>query len=356
MSRTLFLSLLGCVLAFAPKLVNASETLQERVAAAVTLLEDAAERFQSPSPEWFEMTRQALQEETRRVGLALEAQGEDYADAWKKHLRWPLLTGNLGEVSEVNLVELALVRRWLFSNRPGLESPLFAQLRQCVEAHLDAAYTLLQPNLEAQFRGKVQQARQQMLALVDDPSDARAAALGRTLGWLERTRQLSEETAALRTLLSRPNAQVLVAKSILDRVIGYLATDVEQTMPVSDRVTVQNGSLLGRSRTAKIHGTAHTHGQISLKIEAHQKMADLQLVYQGEIESHCRAIVGPLTIAMQTLGSVRAITPIQISLQGIKLLTTEVYPQMQTHVTNVSARSNLVRQAAGSMNPSRLSK
>ncbi|NOZ39336.1 MAG: hypothetical protein GXP24_03815, partial [Planctomycetes bacterium] len=222
--------------------------------------------------------------------------------------------------------------------------PFFAQLRETVDAHLDAAYTFAQPDLEAAFQRQVGVARQQILALVTDPSDARAADLGRTLGWLERTRQLPKETVAVRSLLSTPNAQVFIAKPLIDRAIGLLATDVEQTLPVSDHVVVPGQGVLAKSRTANVHGTAHTQGRIGLEMAVNSAWADLKLVYLGEVESRCRAVIGPVTVAMHTAGVVRAVTPVQVSLQGVQLLATEVFPQVRTGVTGVSARSNFVRR------------
>ncbi len=324
--------------------VCAADTLEQRVAAAVELLDSAEDRFRSPDPQWFETTRRALVEETERVGIALDSHGEEYAAAWKNHLRWSLLTSNLGNPTEVELSELALVRRWLFSNRKGLEYPFFAHLRDAVEAHLDAVFTFSHPALEADFRRQVVEARKQIATLATDPSDARAAELGRTLGWFERTRQLPKETVAVRSLLSTPNAQIVVAKSLIDRAIGLLVTDVEQTLPVSDHVVVPSQGLFAKSRTANVHGTAYTQGRISLEMVVNSAFADLKFVYLGEVESRCLAVIGPVTVAMQTTGVVRAITPVQVSLQGVQLLATEVFPQVRTKVTGVSARSELVRR------------
>ena len=67
-------------------------------------------------------------------------------------------------------------------------------------------------------------------------------------------------------------------------------------------------------------------------------------MYRGEIDSRCRTVVGPVTLAMQTLGPVEAITPVQLSLQGVKLLTTQVVPQVKTRVTGVSAKNDLFRR------------
>ncbi len=322
----------------------AAPNLPERVAEAIALFEGAENRFTPPDPEWFEQTRQSLAEETERVGAALDSHGAEYATAWKNHLRWPLLTRNLGEASSVDVDELALVRRWLYSNREGLEYEFFAELRERADAHLDAAVTFAHNDLEESFRQNVHLVRQQLQDLAAESNDANAAALGRTLGWFAQTRQLDEEVAASRELVSLPNAQIVVAKPLIDRALSLLATDVEQTLPVTDRLDVPNASLFGRSRTVSVHGEASTTGEISLKLLENSALADLLLVYQGDIDSHCRTVVGPVTVAMRTLGPVTAITPVQVSFSGVNLITTKVEPQVTTRVTNVSAKREVFRR------------
>lgn len=322
----------------------AAETLELRVTQAMKVLDGAEERFVTPDPQWFEKTRQALSEEAILVSKKLDSHGDSYSAAWKNHLRWQLLTRNLGSPSSINFDELALVRRWLYSNRKGLEYPFFAQLREKTDAHLDAAFAFTRHDLESEFRSHVLTAREQLQEFALEPNDERVAALGRTLGWFDRTHQLADETIKIRSLLSLPNAQVVIAKPLMDRAISLLATKVEQTLPVSDRVAVGKGGLFSRERIANVHGTASTQGQIGLQLEPSSTFADLLLVYTGDIDSRCRALVGPVTVAMRTTGLVRAITPVQVSLQGVQLLSTQVAPNVRTRVTGVSAKNKLVRQ------------
>lgn len=339
--------LVFCALVIAGSLTEASlaqDSFPQRVAEAISLWEGAGQHFVTPDPQWYEATRKALQEEVIRVDQKLESHGPAYASAWKQHLRWPLLTSNLGEPHEIEYSELALVHRWLYSNRKGLEYPFFAELRQRMDAHLDAAYSCSHPALEAEFQRRVADARQQLDTLATDPSDRHAAALARTLGWLERTRQLPEITAATRRLLSQPNAQIVIGKPLVDRTITLLAKDLRQSLPVSDRVTVRNGSLLGQPRVARVNGTAETHGEISVRLQENPAAAELHLVYRGSIDSTCRAVVGPVSIDMKTRGPVEAVTPVGLNLQGITVDETQVDPHVRTRVTCVSARSELIRR------------
>jgi hypothetical protein len=207
------LTFVATLLAAGSAVAGAGESFQEQVAKAHAQFDGAEERFRPPSKEWFYETQAALREEVERVGSALEDAGPEYSKGWKSHLRWELLERNLHSM-KFDLVELELVRRWMFSNREGLEGPFFGELRRRMDLHLDAAYTFSHEDLQATFVEKVATARQQCLALAEDSGDVNAVALGRTLGWFERTGQLSEETQAIRSLLSLPNAQLVFSASV----------------------------------------------------------------------------------------------------------------------------------------------
>ncbi|QDT00354.1 hypothetical protein [Adhaeretor mobilis] len=337
------LALPAALIAIVSSPACAGESLSSRVSEAILIIEGAESCFQSPDPKWYDTSRSELANETRVVSDALDAQGDAYAAAWKNHLHWPLLVSNLGEPSETNLDQLALVRRWLYSNREGLEYPFFSQLREKLDAHLDAVYTFSEPNLQAEHQRRLVVLRQQLLELVNDPSDRNASALGRTLGWFKKTKQTPEKISRVHSLVSLPNAQIIVTKPLISRVVALLASEVDETLPVSDRLTVQGTSLLSQPRTANVHGTARTHGYLGVALNENSDLADIRVTYAGEIESYCRAIIGPVTVGMKTVGPVSAITPIEVSLRGVTLRPTDVSPEVRTRVTNVDGKNALVR-------------
>src|SRR5688572_9203575 len=93
-----------------------STSASESARTALAVLASAEARFQAPNEEWFVTTQQTLRREVERVGRALETLGKSDANVWKSHLRWDLLEQNLGERSTIDLAELELVRRWMYSN------------------------------------------------------------------------------------------------------------------------------------------------------------------------------------------------------------------------------------------------
>lgn len=308
--------------------------------------DSAEQRFQPPATLWFEETQAGLRKEVQRVTRALESQGAEYVDTWKAYLHWELLERNLGPSSTVSLTELELVRRWLYSNRAGLESAFFVQLRQRLDAHLDAVFTFSHTDLRGTFVEKVALARRQLLALAEDPSDAHAAELGRTLGWFERTGQLAAEVARVRSLISLPNAQLIIADPLIRRFMAAQISDVAQTIRVIDQVEIPPSNLLQRSRTLCVRGSATSTGQVEIALAPNDQVAEISVIYQGTINSRCRGTTGPVTLHMETRGTARAVKPIYFSPLGLQLGETAVFPQVTSNVTAVSARSDVVRRTA----------
>jgi len=344
MSRAIALSFTLLTMLMVASASTAPASTQSK---AYAEFDGAEERFQSPAAGWFEETQAALREEVQRVSLALDARGAQYADNWKSYLHWELLERNLGPSSTVNRTELELVRRWLYSNRRGLETPFFAQLRQRIDAHLDAVFSFSHADLRATFVENVALARRQCLALAEDPSDSNAAELGRTLGWFERTRQLAAEVAKVRSLASLPNAQVIVADPLIGRIMATQFTEVAETVMIINQVNVPPSIPLQRSRTLCVRGSANSTGRVELALTPNHQVAELSIVYQGSINSTCRAVTGPVTLHLRTTGTTRAVKPIYFSPIGLRVGQTSVFPQVTSTVTAISARSELVRRVGG---------
>lgn len=310
----------------------------------LALLDGAEDRFTPPAESWFYETQNALRAEMAVVGNALDAQGMTYAEPWKEHLRWALLERNLGSLNTINLAEIELSRRWMYSNRKGIEFPFFANLRTLTDAYLDAAFTLSQPDLQLQFIEQVGIARQQVQDLLQNPTDANAAALGRTLGWLERTKQLPTEVAQLRRMMSYPNVQVVVGKPLVQNIMSTQSPEVEQTMRVSDSGQTPTTRPFQRPRTVNVTGTAHTLGIIGLELVPNSEIAELRINYDGKVDSRCVADAGPVTFNIRTVGPMQAQKSVTFGPDGIEAQDTTVDPSVRTRVTNVNGDNELVRR------------
>lgn len=310
----------------------------------LALLEGAEERFVAPAESWFYESQNALRAEMKVVSDALEAQGNGLAGPWKEHFRWQLLEKNLGPLDQINLAEIELARRWMYSNRKGTELPFFARLRELTDLYLDAAYTLSQEDLQQQFSERVHLARQQIADLVADPTDANGAALGRTLGWFERTGQLMAEVEQLRAMLSHANGQVLVSKTLVDTIMAPHSAPVDHTLAVSDRGEAPATRWYQRPRGVTVRGTAHTLGTIRLELVPNEQIAEINILYDGEVNSHCHANAGPLSFNLRTFGPMSANKPVTFGPGGIEMAPTSVEPHVKTRVTSISADNNFVRR------------
>jgi hypothetical protein len=338
------------IAAFAPGL--AAQNVEPELAGSptqqtvdpLTLLDGAEDRFTPPAESWFYETQDALRAEMTVVGNALDAQGMTYAEPWKEHLRWALLERNLGPLNTINLAEIELSRRWMYSNRKGIEFPFFAKLRTLTDAYLDAAFTFSQPDLQTQFVEQVGLARQQVQDLLQNPTDSNAASLGRTLGWLERTKQLPTEVATLRRLMSYPNVQVVVGKPLVQDIMSTQSPEVEQTMRVSDSGQTPTTRPFQRPRTVNVSGTAHTQGIIGLELVPNSEIAELRINYDGKVDSRCVADAGPVTFNIRTVGPMQAQKSVTFGPGGIEAQDTSVDPSVRTRVTNVNGDNELVRR------------
>jgi hypothetical protein len=316
--------------------------LSQAAAEAIRVLESAEERFQPPRDEWFQETQTALRAEVERVGAALDAHNVIDAEYWKNHLRWELLERNLGPRDTVNLSELELVRRWMYSNRAGLEGQFFAPLRAAMDAHLDAAFTLSYDDLRGEFERRVQLARDQCQALAYEPTDDNAAALGQTLGWFERTGQLPGETAAIHHLLSKPNAQAFVDVSLIRRIMATQETGISETVPLVERVEATRTNPLQRRRTITVRGDATTSGTVRLEPVVNNERAEFSLIYDGDIYTDARGETGPVTLKLRVTGTCQAVKSVYFGPGGLELAESAVTPQVRSRLTGVEAPNEVL--------------
>jgi hypothetical protein len=316
------------------------------VGAALATLMGAEERFEPPPAAWFDDTQATLRREVARVGASLEAHDPAVARAWKEHLRWELLERNLGPLETVNVAELTVVRRWMYSNREGLEWEFFAPLRAAVDEYLDAAFTLSHADLRGEYAAQLSQLRQLVTALAVEPTDANAAALGRALGWFERTRQLTVETAEVKRLLSKPNAVMAVDVAVIRRIMASQAPEVSATVNLVERVEAARTNPLQRRRTIVIRGDATTSGTVRLQPVPNEDLAEFQLVYEGDVQTAARGTTGPVTLNLSVTGTAQATKSVTFGRDGLQLGETDVTPQVRPRLNSIDASNELIEWIA----------
>jgi hypothetical protein len=339
---TTLLLAMGALAGALPEARAAQPTATE----ALALLEGAEAKFQAPQVAWFETAQTRMRDEVRRVSEAMEAHNPADAAGWKAHLRWELLERNLGSPETIDVSELAVVRRWMYSNRAGLEGAFFAPLRTAMDEYLDAAYTVTRADLQNEFVKHVELARQQCTVLAYEPSDPNGAALGRTLGWFERTRQLAEERTALEKLFSRANLQVTIDEALIQRVMGSLATDVSETVSIVEHVETEPTNLLQRPRQMTVRGKATMTGAVHLDVVPNSDVAKVAVVYEGDVGSTARGETGPVALDLRVTGKARATRPAYVTGRKIELGETDVTPQVTTRIVRINAPNAVVEAIA----------
>jgi hypothetical protein len=346
MKRRALTTLLLAMSALAVALPGARAAAQQTATKALALLEGAEAKFQAPTAAWFETAQTRMRAEVRRVSDAMEAHNPADAVGWKAHLRWELLERNLGAPETIDVGELEVVRRWMYSNRAGLEGPFFAPQRAAMDEYLDAAYTATRADLRREFDEHVALARQQLAALAYEPTDPNAAALGHTLGWFERTRQLADERAALQALLSRPNLQITIDESLIQRVMGSLATDISETVDLLERVETAPTNPLQRPRQMTVRGKATMTGSVHLDVVPNADVAEVAIVYEGDVGSTARGETGPVALDLRVTGTARATRPAYVTGRKIELGETDVTPQVSTRIVRINAPNAVVETIA----------
>ena len=86
-----------------------------------------------------------------------------------------------------------------------------------------------------------------------------------------------------------------------------------------------------------VSGTAHTVGRISLELVPNELQAEVSIVYNGEVDSHCHADAGPVTFNLRTVGPMSAQQSVTFGPPGIELEETTVKPIVRSRVTNIEA-------------------
>ncbi|MEM9352668.1 MAG: hypothetical protein AAGA92_06625 [Planctomycetota bacterium] len=303
----------------------------------------AADRYEAIDAQWFHASQEALRDEVERVaGLLDDSEAAD----WKAHLRWGLLEEAARAPLPGRLDDLALVRRWMYSNKPGLESERFADLRRLVDEHLDAVTAFSEADLQSAVRQNAATAAGLSKMLEESPSETTAAELGRLLGWFDRVRQLPEETAAARLRYSRPNIELLVSNGLIQRIFSHQTGELTETIPLRQKTKAPATRRLQRERTLDVSGNATTTGAVSLNITPSDGRAAFEIVYQGTLDAECRADAGPVVLHLRARGNATAAAPVYFGLDGLSSGEIDVQPVVSSRLTGVTGKSRFLREVA----------
>lgn len=246
----------------------------------------AADRFQPVTDERFGPTRQELVDSARALESAIGGDSQ-FAQNWKRYLKWDLLEPQLGDdarVDRASLDNLGRVLRRLRSNHPGLELPVFTRLAGAIDRYRDLAFwnaLAARRDTTPIFGSLAKDLDEQLRRHAEQPTSETTREIGSALGTIDFLGDAPEEVAVIRASYSQPN----IVADVTTDALNQLAGPVCQIRPVRE-------CILG----ASIRGTAITNGLVTFQPQNAQDMIKLDMYLNGVINSRTIGYKKPVQI------------------------------------------------------------
>jgi len=217
------------------------------------------------------------------------------------------------------------------ANHPGLEMPVFADVGAKLTRYVDALELSGMPDLEQQYANELENLSKHLAAR--DPSEETTAEIGRSLGWLERTRQAGSLVRAVRRQHAHPNLYVRAAEAIVG---GGIQQPINNVTPIDD-------VILGTD----IHGTGRTVGRLDVELVPHRNRAVIDTMLRGTTWSNTVGYNGPATIYSEGATAIGGRKRIMLDADGFKSYPAAAAAVTRTRITGVSAgRGGLIERIA----------
>jgi hypothetical protein len=188
-------------------------------------------------------------------------------------------------------------------DKSGLELPQFLAVQRRLRTLINRVQASSDPALADAYAANLET----LAGLLEKDTSARTAAdalvIGRTLGWLESAEQCPALVAAVRTHCAQPNLYVEVSGALIAKGINR---------EVDDKTNVVD-NILGTS----IRGTAHTQGNVTVKLVPDPNRAAINIRLVGRIHSDTVGQNGPATLYTTGLTSVDAYKTLLIDAEGV---------------------------------------
>ena len=278
--------------------------------------------------------RQAAQALERALG-----KNSQFSENWKRYLRWdrlePHLAGDV-TINEQSLSDLTAVLKRFRSNVSGLENPVFTQTAEAIDHYRGLLQWFYRVEGVARRSRKKYSARDlerrvymmQLLELekqlarhLEQPSIETSRKIGQLLGLVEQLDQSPQLVKAVRSRFTQPNLFTEVAESAINRLAER---PINETQRVRD-------CILG----ARILGTAHSKGFVTLRtLQADDHIA-LELQLEGTIRSNTVGHKKPVRITSRGHTGFVATKRVQISDSSFVAIPATVSARTKTHTIAV---------------------
>ena len=278
-------------------------------------------RFAAPDKRAIAWTKSELQAALARLEDFLARTGRNGA-GWRKFLEVDDLRRQLRSDAP-DLEVLDRISQRFTSDNVGLEMPVFAQVGERLRNYIDAVELAKMPDFEQQHAAEMKALSESLSRHTARPNEEDAAAIGRSLGWLNRSRQSSPLVEAVHRRYSVPNLHVRMAEPIV-------VAGIEQ--PINDRRPITD-VILGTD----IEGTAHTVGRIDADLVPSSERAIIDTLLYGTTRTNTVGYNGPATIYAEGATALAGRKRIFIDSDGFKSYPAAAAANTSTSIQGVSA-------------------
>jgi hypothetical protein len=275
------------------------------------------------------ISRAATQSAASRLDQYLKTGGAN-GNAWKSFLGLDRLLDQLNAESP-DVQALKTAREQLSANQPGLEMPVFANVRAALDRYI-ADLSGRNEDLKAQYSTQLKGLSEELKQYASGYSNELASSLGERLAWLENARQSNALIGAIRGRYSNPNLHGRASKRLI-------AAGIEQ--PV-DEITPVRDVILGTD----IRGTGHTVGNLSMALVPNSRKAEFETVLKGRVSSRTVGYNGPAVIQSAGTTDLHGTKDIYLDANGLASYPAKGTATTRTQILGISAGGAMAQKIA----------
>lgn len=288
-------------------------------------------KFQPLPPSAWQAKRREVRLRAQVLNEYLARGGEAYQAAWHRYLNWESLEAELA-ADNPNLAKLNTALRELYGYQPGLELPLWSELRQSLHEFMNATVVRNSPNMAEQYDQQLEQLAASIEAELANPEEGHEMAIGRALGWLSSANQAEHLQQLVRLHFAQPN---LYARVSADFATGGILQAVDEVMAVRD-------CILG----TMIVGSARTLANVRLALLPNAERAELALQFYGTAYSNNIGTQRGVTIHSTGQTRLNALKPILFDAEGLVARPARATAATDSQINSIQHRLRLVERIA----------
>lgn len=239
-------------------------------AGVLALVESLRGGYQPIQPSKLVSVRQALRDAVAVSANRINRIPADERAEWIEVLKWDSFAKMVKEEAP-DLGQLNQTLVALYEDREGLEASHWLDLRTKLERFMYLAQYAGDANAQKLYDARVEALATAIAETAADPRGDQIQQIGRVLGLLDRYEQRSETVAQIRDHYSQPNLVATVSAQLASRAASR---QIDRSLPVND-------VILGTT----IRGTAHTTGEISLRLLPNETRIAAQVQLNGKAMS-----------------------------------------------------------------------